>query len=142
MHHARQGRWPRVACAISSLLLSLAVLLAGTNALAQNADNEKKINDLISKMTLQEKIQMLGGASMMQTTGIPRLGIPSFHTSDGPSGAHIPAAFDGLRGRNRAGRQLGPRSGQTGSGRRLAAMPARAERRFILAPASTSIGRR
>jgi beta-glucosidase len=64
--------------------------VAGTVTCAQSADDEKKINDTISKLTLEEKIQMLSGSSMMASTGIPRLGIPAFRMSDGPVGAHIP----------------------------------------------------
>lgn len=75
---------------VLSLLLSLAVIFAGTLGRAQSADNEKKINDLISKLTLEEKIQMLSGSSMMASTGVARLGIPAFRMSDGPVGAHVP----------------------------------------------------
>lgn len=73
------------------LCLSLAVLLTSAVGRAQSADNEKKINDTISKMTLEEKIHMLSGSSMMSSTGVARLGIPAFRMSDGPVGAHIPA---------------------------------------------------
>lgn len=71
------------------LLLGL-VLAGGAMARAQSADDEKKINDTISKMTLEEKIAMLSGSSMMGSTGVERLGIPVFRMSDGPVGAHIP----------------------------------------------------
>ncbi|MGB8261855.1 MAG: glycoside hydrolase family 3 C-terminal domain-containing protein [Terracidiphilus sp.] len=75
------------------LLLSLALVFAGTLAKAQGAqaDTEKKIDELISKLTLEEKIKMLSGATMMASTPVPRLGIPAFRMSDGPVGAHIPA---------------------------------------------------
>ena len=84
----RQARTTRIAV---SLFLTLAVLFSGAAGRAQSADTEKKINDLISKLTLQEKIHMLSGATMMASTPIPRLGIPAFRMSDGPVGAHIPA---------------------------------------------------
>jgi beta-glucosidase len=74
-----------------SLVLSVFVLIATTVSRAQqNPDDEKKINDLISKLTLEEKIHMLSGATMMSSAGVSRLGIPSFRMSDGPVGAHIP----------------------------------------------------
>jgi beta-glucosidase len=57
---------------------------------AQSAEDEKKINETISKMTLEEKVHLLSGSSMMASAGLPRLGIPSFRMSDGPVGAHIP----------------------------------------------------
>jgi beta-glucosidase len=66
------------------------VLAGGAMARAQSADDEKKINDTIAKMTLEEKIAMLSGSSMMGSMGLERLGIPVFRMSDGPVGAHIP----------------------------------------------------
>jgi beta-glucosidase len=88
MQHASQGRWtPRV---FLTLLLSLTVVFGGAVGRAQSADDEKKINDTISKMTLEEKIHLLSGSGMMASTGLERLGIPAFRMSDGPVGAHIP----------------------------------------------------
>lgn len=80
---------------IATFFLSLtflmgALFLGGWIARAQSADDEKKINDTISKLTLEEKINLLSGSTMMDSTGIPRLGIPAFRMSDGPMGAHIP----------------------------------------------------
>jgi beta-glucosidase len=46
-----------------------------------------RIDDLIKKMTLEEKISMLAGADLWHTVSIPRLGIPSIKVTDGPNGA-------------------------------------------------------
>jgi beta-glucosidase len=87
----RPARLVRPACA---LLLSLCALSAGTRLCAQQtaqaSPDEKKIDDLISKLTLEEKIRMLSGSSMMVSTGVPRLGIPAFRMSDGPAGSRVP----------------------------------------------------
>lgn len=88
MRYPMQGRWAR--CVILTALLSLSILTGGIVSRAQTTDDEKKINDTIAKMTLEEKIHMLSGSSMMATTGLERLGIPAFRTSDGPVGAHVP----------------------------------------------------
>ncbi len=47
---------------------------------------EKEIEKLLGKMTLDEKISMLHGASLFQSGGVERLGIPGVMTSDGPMG--------------------------------------------------------
>jgi beta-glucosidase len=93
MHQAlnlmRPRTFSRNAFQFSAILL-YAVLSGAAIARAQGADDEKKIDDTIAKMTLSEKIKMLSGSTMMASTGLPRLGIPAFRMSDGPVGAHVP----------------------------------------------------
>jgi len=52
---------------------------------------EKRVDELVSKMTLDEKIELIGGDTPFRTHPIPRLNIPYFQMADGPVGAHIPA---------------------------------------------------
>ena len=53
-----------------------------------SADIEKRVDSLLSKMTLDEKIEMIGGINDFYTRPISRLGIPSLRMSDGPMGVH------------------------------------------------------
>ena len=46
-----------------------------------------RIDDLLSQMTLDEKISMLAGADLWHTIPVPRLSIPQFKMTDGPNGA-------------------------------------------------------
>jgi beta-glucosidase len=45
-----------------------------------------KINSIIRKMTLEEKIAMLHGNALFSSAGVPRLGIPELTCDDGPLG--------------------------------------------------------
>ncbi len=50
---------------------------------------EKKIDSLLGKMTIEEKIEMIGGDPKKgQSIGVGRLGIPPFRMTDGPMGVH------------------------------------------------------
>ena len=46
-----------------------------------------RIDDLLSQMTIEEKISMLAGADVWHSVAVKRLGIPQFKTTDGPNGA-------------------------------------------------------
>lgn len=48
---------------------------------------EKKIEQLLSQMTLEEKVSMAAGADLWHSNGVERLAIPSFKMTDGPNGA-------------------------------------------------------
>ncbi len=48
--------------------------------------NDKKINEIISQMTLEEKVEMLHSKTNMSSEGVPRLGIQDIKYTDGPFG--------------------------------------------------------
>lgn len=45
------------------------------------------IEHLLSQLTVEEKVALLGGADAWHTVAVPRLGIPALKVSDGPNGA-------------------------------------------------------
>jgi beta-glucosidase len=69
------------------VLLSFVMLLTTCILHAQATfDTLAKINSLLAKMTLQEKVNMIHASSSFTSGGVPRLGIPELVTSDGPHG--------------------------------------------------------
>ena len=64
----------------------------------KNKESEKKrekaIEKLIKKMTLDEKITMIHGATLFRSGAIKRLGIPGIVTSDGPMGVRAEVMED------------------------------------------------
>jgi len=77
----------------------VSILFAASICLAQNPNSsdvppyknrslpvEQRVQDLLGRMTLQEKVAMLSGADWMQSVPNQRLGIPSIKMADGPLG--------------------------------------------------------
>jgi len=72
---------------LRTFALFLFVILAiQAKSLSKNDLQEQKIQSLIKKMTLQEKVGMLHANSKFYVSGVKRLGIPEWALSDGPHG--------------------------------------------------------
>lgn len=69
-------------CYMKKTIFFLCVCVLGSC----NAGMDKKIDELIAQMTLEEKVDMLHGHTMFTSAGVERLGIAPMKYADGPFG--------------------------------------------------------
>ena len=81
---------------LSFLLLALPLLVSAQQPvyLDDSQPIERRIDDAMSRMTLQEKINILHAQSKFSSRGVPRLGFPDFWTDDGPHGVRPDVLWD------------------------------------------------
>ena len=93
---------------MKSHLLSL-YLVAGASVFGAEAQPlyldsrqpiEARVEDLLSRLTLEEKVSMVHAKSTFATEGVPRLGIPELWMDDGPMGVREEVG-EGFRNLNR-----------------------------------------
>jgi beta-glucosidase len=68
--------------------LSIAAMVLAQGTTQSPAQVEKHVDDLLNKMTLEEKITLIGGVNDFYIRALPRLGLPQLRMSDGPMGVH------------------------------------------------------
>ena len=82
---------------LSFFLLALPLFVSAqqlTLYLDDSQPIESRIDDAMSRMTLQEKINILHAQSKFSSCGVPRLGFPDFWTDDGPHGVRPDVLWD------------------------------------------------
>jgi len=72
---------------VKSIIIILALFVVGeTYGQNKTADTNKRIENIIEQMTIEEKIDMLGGYNRFNLLPNERLGIPEIKMTDGPVG--------------------------------------------------------
>ena len=83
---------------ITSCLIAVCAMTANAQQTPVYLDEtqpiEQRIDDALSRMTLQEKIRVIHAQSKFSSAGIPRLGFPDFWTDDGPHGVRPDVLWD------------------------------------------------
>jgi beta-glucosidase len=68
------------------VVMLIGILFSCDNSKKTNPEKSPFIENLISQMTLEEKVQMLHGSGKFRSSGVERLGIPALESADGPLG--------------------------------------------------------
>lgn len=87
---------------MNRLLLSVTLMVvcsaAGISSVPVYLDEtrtiDERVEDALSRMTLEEKVAMLHAQSKFSSAGVQRLGIPEFWTTDGPHGIRPEVLWD------------------------------------------------
>ena len=87
---------------MTKILISTLLLMMTTNVQAHQLPTyldeskpvEERIDDALSRMTLEEKIAVIHAQSKFSSPGVKRLGFPDFWTDDGPHGVRPDVLWD------------------------------------------------
>ncbi len=83
---------------ITLLLVSTPIYVSAQSAIPVYLDEtkpiEQRIEDALSRMTLEEKVAMCHAQSKFSSPGVPSLGIPEKWMTDGPHGIRAEVIWD------------------------------------------------
>ena len=85
-------RKSRLKCALLSLSVALLCqprVFAGDAPVPDSPAIEQRVDSLLAKLSLQQKLQLIGGVDNFYTYAQPNIGLPQLKMSDGPFGVRV-----------------------------------------------------
>jgi beta-glucosidase len=82
----------KLTASVACICLSASTLIAQSQNTPEKASSSARVDEVVSKMTLEEKLDYIGGTGFA-VRAMPNLKLPSFEMSDGPYGVRSNAGF-------------------------------------------------
>jgi len=77
--------------ALLGLVPALLFASVPTTPMVDDAAVEKRVDSLLTKLTLEEKVALLGGVEGFYSEAVPKIGLPRLQMTDGPAGVRSSA---------------------------------------------------
>src|SRR5580658_3564222 len=78
-------RWRQLAGALAALAI-LGLSLPARSGSSVQAPDDSRVDAILAKMTLEQKIDYIGGVDGFYVRAMPELGVPALRMADGPMG--------------------------------------------------------
>ena len=85
---------PRVLCLAISSVVAMSCFAQKFPFQDENLPIEQRVEDLLGRMSLEEKIAIIHAQSKFSSPGVPRLGVPELWCTDGPHGIRPEVKWD------------------------------------------------
>ena len=75
-----------ISCSVLAIVIAAVLPAKAAAQSASQADVDRRVDAMLAKLTLEQKIDLIGGEEWMFIRAVPEIGLPRLKMSDGPMG--------------------------------------------------------